>query len=74
MTRLVALSLSMLLMLAAFPLISLGTAQGQPLLWQLGLLALALGGLVPPLGRYIAARKPEPPPTRAGMAEDERVS
>ncbi|HRO88191.1 MAG TPA: hypothetical protein PLH21_09220 [Chiayiivirga sp.] len=74
MTRIGALSLSMLLMLAAFPLISLGTVQGPPLLWKLGLLALGVGGLIPPLGRFIGARKPEPPPTRAGLAEDERVS
>jgi hypothetical protein len=74
MSRLAALSLSMALLLVAFPLISLGTTRGSDLLWRFGLLALGVGGLIPPVGRFLAERRPEPPPTRAGMAEDERVS
>lgn len=74
MSNLAALSLSMALLLGAYPLISLGTMQGSPVLWWLGLLALALGGLIPPARRFIAASQPEPPPGRAGMADDDRVS
>ena len=73
MSRLAALSLSMVLLLAAFPLISIGTTQDQPLWWWLGLLSLLLGGVIPPLGR-LAARRPAPPASRAGMPEDCRVS
>jgi hypothetical protein len=73
MSRLVALSLSMLLLLVAFPLISVGSTQGPPLLWWLGLLALVVGGLIPPAARFLAAGHSKPSPTRAGMAEDERV-
>ena len=61
-------------MLAAFSLIGVGTTWGPGLLWWLGLGALSLGGLVPPVGRFLAAREPEPPPTRAGVAADDRVS
>ncbi len=70
---LVALSLSMLLLLVAFPLISFGTTQGPPLLWWLGLLALVVGGLIPPAARFLAAGQQKPRTTRAGMADDERV-
>ncbi|HEY0872863.1 MAG TPA: hypothetical protein VGD94_05275 [Vicinamibacterales bacterium] len=74
MSRLAVLSLSMVLLLAAFPLISLGTTRDSPLLWWLGLIALAVGGLIPPARRFLAAREPEPPPTRAGLCDDCRVS
>jgi hypothetical protein len=74
MSGLATLAVSMALMLAAFPLISIGTMRGPDLLWWLGLGALFLGGLVPPAGRFVAARQPEPPPTRAGLADDDRVS
>lgn len=73
MSRLAALSLSMLLLLAAFPLISIGTTQGPSLLWWLGVGALVLGGLIPPAARFLVPSQPEPPATRAGMAEDDRV-
>jgi hypothetical protein len=71
MSGLAALSVSMVLMLAAFPLISIGTTQGPDLLWWLGLGALSLGGLIPPAGRFLAAGQPEPSPTRAGQADDD---
>lgn len=73
MSRLAALSLSLVLLLVAFPMISLGSTLGPPLLWWLGLLALVVGGLIPPAARFLAADQPAHAPTRAGMPEDERV-
>ena len=73
MSRLAALSLSMVLLLAAFPLISLGTTEGPAVLWWLGLLALAAGGLIPPMRRFLATAEPEPPPSPTGLADDDRV-
>ena len=73
MSSLAALSLSMVL-LAAFPLISYGTTQGASVLWQLGLVALVVGGVIPPARRFLAPKRPEPPATRAGMCDDCRVS
>ena len=74
MSSLLALSLSMALLLAAFPLISYGTTQGPSVLWQAGLVALVVGGAIPPARRFLAARQPDPPATRAGMCDDCRVS
>ena len=74
MSSIATLALSMVLLLAAFPLISLGTTQGPEALWWLGLLALVVGGAIPPVQRFVAAGKPEPPPTGVGLVDDERVS
>ena len=74
MSNLVALSLSMVLLLTAFPLISYGTTQGAAWLWQLGLVALGVGGVIPPAGRFLAATPPEPSATKTGMPDDCRVS
>jgi hypothetical protein len=73
-SRLAALSLSMLLFLVAFPLISLGTTRGLPIWWWLGLSAFVGGGLIPPARRFLTSPAPEPPPSRAGMRDDCRVS
>lgn len=72
--RLAALTVSLLLMLAAFPLISIGTTKGPPMLWWLGLAALGVGGLIPPVRRFLVRRQLPRPPNRSGMREDERVS
>ncbi|MFA5582359.1 MAG: hypothetical protein WDA25_10455 [Paracoccaceae bacterium] len=74
MIRLIALSLSLVLMLAAFPLISMGTTDGPAALWVLGLGLLVLGGLIPPIARFVLARLNDAPPTRVGLKEDERIS
>lgn len=74
MSRLASQTLAMLLMLAAFPLISFGTTSGPPLLWWLGLAALGVGGAIPPVRRFVEKRQAEPPPTAVGLADDERVS
>jgi hypothetical protein len=70
--RLIALSLSLLLLLAAFPLISRGTTDGNSLLWWAGLGCLLVGGLIPPAGRFFARGAPEPPPDDAGLCDDAR--
>jgi hypothetical protein len=56
--RLTYLSVSFVLLLAAVPLISIGTARGIPLLWRLGLGALVLGGLIPPVQRLLNRTPP----------------
>ena len=72
MNRMIALSLSLVSMLAAFPLVSLGTTGGSPLLWRLGLGCLLIGGLIPPVGRFLTTGRPEPPPDNVGAVEDAR--
>lgn len=74
MMRMIALSLSLVLMLAAFPLISMGTTDGPAALWWLGLAMLVLGGLIPPIARFVLARLQDDTPTRVGLQEDERIS
>ncbi len=74
MSRAVILGISMLLLLAAFPLVSLGTMQGNDALWWSGLLSLAAGGLIPPLRRLFLKGREAIRATRAGLEEDERVS
>ncbi len=58
--RLTYLSVSFVLLLAAVPLVSIGTSRGLPALWWLGLGALAVGGLIPPVRRFFN-REPRPP-------------
>ena len=53
MSRSVARNLSLLLMLAAFPLVSVGTTGDRPIVWWLGLASLALGALIPPVMRFV---------------------
>ncbi|MCB1347981.1 MAG: hypothetical protein KDK11_04815 [Maritimibacter sp.] len=74
MNRHATLTLSLVFLLAAFPLISLGTTSGPPVLWWLGLMALCIGGVLPPLRRVFPPKEPLPEPTKVGLAEDERVS
>ncbi|MFP7674602.1 hypothetical protein ACG74X_14725 [Marivita sp. S0852] len=56
--RLAYLSLSFFLLVAAFPLISIGMTTGPDLLWWLGLLSLICGGLIPPAQRLILGAPP----------------
>jgi hypothetical protein len=44
---------ALLLLFAAFPLISLGTTGGSALMWWLGLMSLILGGVLPVWTRYM---------------------
>lgn len=55
--RLMYLGTSLALMLAAFPLVSLGMTHGSPPLWWLGLGSLCIGGLIPPVQRLLARRR-----------------
>lgn len=54
--RFAYLSVSLVLLVAAFPLISIGTTTGPQVLWWLGLLALTCGALIPPGQRLWAGR------------------
>lgn len=70
----ISLTTSLVLMLAAFPLISFGTTDGPPVLMGLGMASLAIGGLIPLVRRYARRKQPPEPPDGAGMSEDVRVS
>lgn len=60
MSRFAARNLSLLLMLAAFPLISIGTTGDRPALWWLGLASITAGALIPPVMRYLPEKNNEP--------------
>lgn len=47
------LTLSLLLLLSSFPLVALGTGDGPVALWWVGLAAIAVGGALPPLSRFV---------------------
>lgn len=55
--QIVFLSISFILLLAAFPLVSIGMTTGPRFLWWLGLIALTIGGLIPPLQRILMGAK-----------------
>lgn len=64
--RLAYLSISFTLLLAAFPLISIGMTTGPRLLWWVGLIALTVGGLIPPLQRiFLGSHKTTPQNTES---------
>lgn len=54
--RFAYLSVSLVLLVAAFPLISIGTTSGPQFVWWLGMLALTCGALIPPLQRVWVGR------------------
>ncbi len=74
MSRVAALAVSMLLLLLTYPLVSIGTMQQSPVLWWSGLIALGIGGIIPPARRLWTKRQQAQAATRAGLMEDERVS
>ena len=73
MSLFVARNISLLLMLAAFPLISIGTTRGPAALWWLGLASLVIGALIPPVLRFVPAREERPRPSATDLGESCRV-
>ena len=76
MSRFAARNVSLVLMLAAFPLISIGTTGDQPTVWWLGLASLALGALIPPAMRYLpeeSGRKKAPRRSATDLGDSSRV-
>lgn len=72
----IARNLSLVLMLAAFPLISIGTTTGPSLVWWLGLASLTLGALIPPVLRYVPREeenKEEPGRSAVDLGDSCRV-
>lgn len=51
--KLKAETLALLLLFAAFPIISWGATHGSRLIWMLGLLSLVTGGLLPIITRFM---------------------
>jgi hypothetical protein len=51
--KLKAETLALLLLFAAFPIISFGTTGGGSLVWWIGLLGLVVGGVLPVWTRYM---------------------
>lgn len=51
--RVAYLSLSFVLLLVSYPLISWGTTRGPDVLWWLGLAMLVLGAMIPPAQRLL---------------------
>ena len=49
--RVLYLSVSFLLLVASYPLISMGTTGGPDYLWWIGLVSLTLGAMIPPAQR-----------------------
>ena len=69
-----SLATSLILMLAAFPLISWGSTDGPTFLMWLGLIFLGVGGLIPLARRYAQRNDPPKPPHKTGPIDDVRVS
>jgi len=72
MDKLVTETVALLLLFAAFPLVSLGATGGLAAVWWLGLLCLIAGGLLPVVTRYMDHSQDKT--TDIGMEFDERTS
>jgi hypothetical protein len=72
MDKLVTEGVALLLLFAAFPLVSIGATGGIAVVWWLGLLCLIAGGLLPIVTRYMDHSADKP--TDVGMEFDERTS
>lgn len=64
MNRFALKNISLVLMLIAFPLISIGTTGDRAALWITGLIALTLGALIPPAMRYLPDEPEQEPRQR----------
>lgn len=65
-------TLAFVLLLLAFPVISMGTTHDISLLWWTGLLGFVVGSVLPVWTRYMDHSTDEP--TDMGMELDDRVS
>ena len=65
-------TLAFVLLLLAFPIVSIGTTRGSTLVWWLGLLAVVLGGLLPVWTRFMDHSTDKP--RDVGMEFDDRTS
>jgi hypothetical protein len=54
MSKLTLLIISFFLFIISYPLISIGTTGDSEAVWIIGLAALALAGLIPPVSRFVA--------------------
>ncbi|HSL11721.1 MAG TPA: hypothetical protein VLA82_10455 [Actinomycetota bacterium] len=53
MRTVMVLGAALVLMLLAFPLVSVGTTGDADALWWIGAALLVVGGVIPPLTRYV---------------------
>jgi hypothetical protein len=74
MNKLVVESWALLLLFAAFPLISFGATGGTALLWWLGSISLVIGALLPVMTRFAGRKAVAEKPGDVGMEFDERTS
>ena len=65
-------TLSFVLLIVAFPAISLGATHDNTAIWVIGLIAVILGGLLPIWTRYMSHANDKP--RDMGMEFDERAS
>jgi succinate-acetate transporter protein len=65
-------TLSFVLLIVTFPVISLGATHNNTAVWVVGLIAVILGGLLPIWTRYMSHANDKP--RDMGMEFDERAS
>lgn len=64
--------LALVLLLVAFPVISIGATHGGSLVWWVGLLCVVVGGVLPVWTRYMGHSTDKP--RDMGMEFDDRTS
>jgi len=74
MNKLVVESWALVLLLAAFPLTSIGSSGGAAPVWWLGFASLIVGSLLPVLTRFADRKNVPDEPGDIGMEFDERTS
>jgi hypothetical protein len=70
--KLISESVALLLLFAAFPIISFGATGGNDLVWWIGLFCLVLGGVLPVVTRFMDHSRDTI--RDIGMEFDERTS
>ncbi len=71
-SKLLIETVAMILLIAAFPVISLGATADLPAVWWLGFAAFVAGGLLPVITRFM--NHAADTPRDVGMEYDDRVS